>query len=366
MNRSRLRILYVAYPLLPVSDDSAGGAEQMLWTLERQIALRGHETVTAACAGSSVAGKLFTTGSTPSEPDRFEERAAEHEARVVEYVRQEERQGRGFALVHDKSGHFWKQAPALPCPVLATLHLPRSFYREEWFQLEQPNLTFNCVSQAQRGTFEDVASMLGVVENGIAIERFTLNCEKSDYILWIGRICEEKGPHVAIDVAERAGAPLIIAGDVYPFSYHQKYFSREIVPRLERARTKINFVQKPSFDQKSDLLRDAKAVILPALVDETSSLVAMEAMACGTPVVAFRRGALPEVVADGYTGFIVDTADAMANCIGRVREIDPHACRQRAEMRYSAQRMADEYETLYSRVLLSMTGRQEMIPQRAA
>lgn len=366
MNRSRLRILYVAYPLLPVSDESAGGAEQMLWNLERQMAMRGLDTVTAACEGSSVSGKLFMTGSAPSEPDTFDGRAVEHESRVVEYVWQEQGQGRGFDLVHDKSGHFWKQASALPCPVLATLHLPRSFYGEEWLQLDQPNLAFNCVSQVQRRTFEDVGSILGVVENGIDLERFTPECEKSDYILWIGRICEEKGPHVAIDVAERAGVPLIIAGDVYPFSYHQKYFAREIVPGLERAKVKIQFVQRPSFEQKVSLLRRAKAVIQPALVDETSSLVAMEAMACGTPVVAFRRGALPEVVAEGETGFIVDTADAMAECISGVHEIDPQACRQRAENRYSAQRMADEYEALYERVLLSKTGRQEMIPRRVA
>lgn len=351
MNR-RLRILYVAYPLLSVSDESVGGAEQVLWTLERQMTARGHGTVTAACDGSSVAGEVLVTGRAPAEPDTFEDRAAEHEAQVVEYAWREQRAGKQFDLIHDKSGHFWKHASAAPVPVLATLHLPRGFYREEWFEINSPNLSFNAVSEAQGRTFTHLSGMLGTVENGIDTERFAPGLAKSDFILWMGRICEEKGAHVAIEVAEQTGLPLVLAGDVYPFSYHQNYFAREIVPRLERAKVKIEFLQKPSFATKLQLLQRAKALIQPALVDETSSLVAMEAMACGTPVVAFRRGALPEVIADRETGFVVDTAEEMVETLGRVYQIDARACRDRAEKRYSARRMADDYEALYERVLL--------------
>ena len=348
---NRLRILYIAYPLLPVSDESAGGAEQMLSVLERQMHKLGHRTAVAACDGSKVAGEMLATGPAPTEADRFEQRDAEHNARVVEFIRERERRGDGFDLVHDESGHFWRHALALPIPVLATVHLPRSFYDEQMFGNYGPNLYFNCVSRSQLESFQDLPKMMGVVENGIEVTRFPFAERKRDYLLWMGRICQEKGTHVAIDVAEDRGISLIIAGQVYPFSYHQDYFRREVVPRLERTSVRIQFVQRPSFTEKLNLLQNARALLIPALADETSSLVAMEAMACGTPVIAFRRGALPEVIADGQTGILVNSAEEMTEATEHVREISPQRCRARVEALYDSIRMTRDYEELYGRVL---------------
>lgn len=361
-----MRLLYVSYPLLRVSEESAGGAEQMLSVLERQMAARGHRTTVAACEGSEVAGELFATGSERREPDRFEARNAEHAAAVVEHIWRKQRAGDGYDLVHDKSGHFWAHASALSLPVLATLHLPRHFYREDIVACCSPNLFFNCVSQAQMRTFSDLPNMMGAIENGIDVERFPFEVNKRDYVLWIGRICEEKGTHVAIDVAQRAGVPLVLAGQVYPFSYHQEYFRREILPRLDRARTPVRLVEKPSVDEKLDLLRHARALLVPTLVGETSSLVAMEAMACGTPVVAFGRGAIPDVVGDGETGFVVESADGMVDALARVGEIDPQACRNRVERRFSAERMACDYERIYLEVMRSARVSQHSERLRAA
>ncbi len=103
-----IRILYVAYPLLTVSDESAGGAEQILWTLEREMARRGALTTVAASAGSRVSGELFSTGDPCTQPDDYERRRVEHEDRVVDFVRRREREGRPFDLVHDQSGSFWR------------------------------------------------------------------------------------------------------------------------------------------------------------------------------------------------------------------------------------------------------------------
>src|SRR5215470_9041637 len=114
-----LRILYVAYPLLTVSDDSAGGAEQMLWTLEREMAARGGRTTVAASAGSQVRGELFVTGEACSRPDDFERRNREHQDKIVEFIRAREREGRPFNLVHDKSGSFWPRAAEIDVLVLA-------------------------------------------------------------------------------------------------------------------------------------------------------------------------------------------------------------------------------------------------------
>jgi glycosyltransferase involved in cell wall biosynthesis len=143
--------------------------------------------------------------------------------------------------------------------------------------------------------------------------------------------------------------PLVIAGDIYPFSYHQQYFEHELATRL--AWPAVRFVARPAFEEKLSLLRNARALLITSLIDETSSLVAMEAMACGTPVIGFRRGAIPEVIADGEAGFAVDSAEEMAEAIAMTSSIGPRACRMRAEARFSAERMARDYEELYQRIL---------------
>src|SRR5262249_34928924 len=169
-----LNILYVAYPLLTVSDESAGGAEQVLWTLERELAQRGFQTTVAASAGSRVAGELFATGEPCTQPDDYERRNQEHQNKVIDFVQQRARAGQRFDLIHDMSGSFWTRAAEVDLPVLATLHLPRSFYPPESFQNVAANVSFNCVSHSQADSFADLEALIGVVPNGIAFERFDL------------------------------------------------------------------------------------------------------------------------------------------------------------------------------------------------
>ena len=318
----------------------------MLWTLERELALRRRRTSVAACAGSRVQGELLVTGTAPEKPDQFESREREHSQAVLEFCRQ-----RNFSIIHDKSGHFWHHAGEITAPVLTTLHLPRSFYPAGLFDSVAPNVFFNCVSESQAESFCELPNFAGVVPNGIALERLPCRGEMQSsergYLLWIGRICPEKGTHLALDAARQAGIKLIIAGAVYPFSWHQQYFEREVRPRLLAAGAMAEFVEAPPFDRKLELLRGARTVLIPTLAPETSSLVAMEAMACGTPVVAFSNGALPEVVADGETGFLVTNVEEMANAISRVDSIQPRQCRTHVEAHFSAARMADDYQRLY-------------------
>jgi glycosyltransferase involved in cell wall biosynthesis len=237
-------------------------------------------------------------------------------------------------------------------PVLATLHLPRTFYPEQWFLNVPSSLAFNCVSQAQFRTFADQPQVIGVVPNGIALEKFPVTSAKENYVLWLGRICEEKAPHLAIAAAQAAGVPLVLAGQVYPFSYHQQYFKREIESHITDATgASVQFVDSPSLATKLVLLSRARAVILTSTAEETSSLVAMEAMACGTPVIAFRRGAFPEIVSDGETGFVVDSVEQMTAAILRSHEISARGCRKRVESRFAAPRMAHEYLQLYRQIL---------------
>jgi glycosyltransferase involved in cell wall biosynthesis len=344
------RILYVAYPLLTVSEASAGGAEQVLWVLEREMAGRGVHTTVAASAGSTVSVELFATGEPCRQQDDFERRNREHQEKIVQFVRQRALQGRPFDLVHDHSGSFWQRAAEVDAPVLATLHLPRHFHRPELFDRVPVNVSFNCVSHSQAMSFADLKQMVAVAENGVVLEQFSGRAETRHGLVWLGRICEEKAPHLALDIAERVAMPITVAGQVYPFSYHQQYFEREIVPRLERYHS-AKFVQSPPASIKRKLLTEAAALLITSQVDETSSLVAMEAAASGTPVVAFRRGALPEVVRDGVTGFLLNNVEGVVDALGRLPLIDSSTCIRHAAEHFSSTTMADRYEVLYREVL---------------
>jgi glycosyltransferase involved in cell wall biosynthesis len=345
----RLRILYVAYPLSPVSDESCGGAEQVLQMLERASFARGHHTTIVACSGSRASGELVVTVE-HSSPDDFDVVQKKHVAAVCQLLHDRESAGQPFDLVHDHSGGFWKQASGLAAPVLATMHLPRSFYPAEVFTGVPANVFLNCVSLSQAASFADLTALLGVVTNGIESERFEFQPRKSDYLLWLGRICEEKAPHVALDVARRAGLPVVLAGGLYPLSHHHLYFVREIEPRLAHLGPQARVVFNPSFTQKVALLSGARAVLIPSLVDETSSLVAMEAMACGTPVIAFRRGALGEIITDGVTGYLAESEEEMQDALARLPQLDPRAARQRVLAKYSSARMVEDYERMYREV----------------
>lgn len=319
----------------------------MLWTLEREMAARGFTTTVAASEGSCVSGKLFSTGAPCAQPDDFERRNHEHQERTIEFV-----QAGQFDLVHDQSGSFWPRAREIDIPVLATLHLPRHFYPSHYFVNLPANVSFNCVSESQASEFSDLNPKPAVVHNGILQEHFQPNLGTRNGLLWLGRICEEKGPHVALDIAARAGLKITIAGQVYPFTYHQQYFEREIAPRLARM-PGARWICSPSSSQKRQLLREARAVLIASLVNETSSLVAMEAAASGTPVVAFRRGALAEIVQEGKTGFLVDGMDDAIEAVSKVEQIKPEACIRHAQEHFSSKAMADAYARLYTQLLRS-------------
>ena len=352
------RILYVAYPLLQVHNESAGGAEQILWTLEREVARNGvHTTTVAASAGSRVSGELFSTGDPCTRTDDYERRRVEHEDRVVEFVRRRARAGKRFDLIHDHSGSFWKRAAEIDTPVLATLHLPHSFYPEGSFDDVPANVNFNCVSDSQARSFAGLDALAGVVPNGIALDCFadddsadaTSGIRNREGLLWLGRICEEKGPHLALDIAAQAGLPITIAGQVYPFSYHQQYFEREVSPRL-RSIPNARFISAPPAELKRRLLREAHALLITSLAEETSSLVAMEAAASATPVVAFRKGAHAEVVRDGVTGFLVEDVPQAVLALQSISSISSETCVRYAQKNFSAVKMTKRYSSLYDQL----------------
>ncbi len=182
------------------------------------------------------------------------------------------------------------------------------------------------------------------IANGVDLDAFRPNGAKHGYALWLGRICPEKGAHLAIEAARQARMPLLLAGQAFGYEAHRRYFDEMVAPRLDR---NVRFLGAVGGARKRRLMAGAQCLLLPSLAEETSSLVAMEALACATPVVAFRRGALPELIEHGRTGFIVHDVNEMSQAIPACRALSGALCRQEAERRFPQKHMVERYLGLY-------------------
>ena len=343
-----LTVLSVAYPFAPVGEDAAGGAEQVLGLVERGLVRRGHRSIVVACQGSRPAGELVPTAPLPPSIDESARRRAwgEHR-RAIGFVLDRE----PVDLVHLHGVDFHQYLPPAGVPVLATLHLPPSFYPDDALRPLRPATFLQCVSRAQREACPKAARISAVVPNGVPVarlERLPLAPPRGRQVVALGRICPEKGFHLALEAAHRADVDLCLAGELFPYDEHRRHFEQEIRPRLDSRRV---FLGPVGLEAKRRLLSSALAVLVPSLVEETSSLVAMEALACGTPVIAFARRALGEIVEHGRTGFLVSDVAGMAAAIPRAEGIDPEACRATARDRFSAEAMVERYLDLYRRIL---------------
>lgn len=329
-----MNVLSVAYPLFPVSADSAGGAEQILFSVERGLVAAGHRSIVVAARGSQVSGELVETPAAEGEITDEVRRCAQAEhRRVIDAALREHE----IDLIHFHGLDFDEYLPEREIAKVATLHLPVEWYPASVFKLQ--GVTLNYVSWTQAG-----GRAGPVVCNGVDVERYAGEFPKQDFLLTIGRICPEKGPHVALRVAHRLDLPMVVAGPVHPFEFHQKYFREQVEPLLDEKR---RYVGPVGLGEKPELLGSARCLLIPSSVAETSSLVAMEAISAGTPVVAFRSGALPEVMEDGVTGFLCDTEEEMVQAVRRVEEISREDCRAQARARFASSRMVADYLQLY-------------------
>jgi Glycosyl transferases group 1/Glycosyltransferase Family 4 len=333
-------VLSVAYPFAPVGPDSVGGAEQVLSQLDEALVRAGHRSIVVACEGSRVTGTLVCV---PRENRTLHAGAikAAHARQRRVITRALERWP--VDVVHLHGVDFHRYPPRTDVPVLVTLHLPISYYPDEALRARS-GVWFNCVSRSQHATCPRNPQLLAPIENGVADCFFTSRHAKRGFALVLTRICPEKGVHIAIAAAERAGVALLIAGEVFPYPAHQQYFHEDIRPRLDRRR---RFIGPVGLARKRRLLAAARCLLVPSLVPETSSLAAREALASGTPVIGFRRGALPEIVKDERTGFLVDDELEMAQAIGKVSGLDPATWRRAARERFSLDRMTQQYIDTY-------------------
>jgi glycosyltransferase involved in cell wall biosynthesis len=346
-----LTVLSVGYPLAPVSRDTAGGAEQVLATLDRALVANGHRSLVVAQEGSSVAGELLPV---PKPVGVLDERATAVAQAATRAAIAEALARWPVDVVHLHGIDFHAYLPSPGVPALATLHLPPAWYPREALHPGRPDAWLVCVSEAQHRAAPPSSAMLRPIANGVDVEGLAAVHARRSFVLCLGRICPEKGVHLAIEAARRAGASLLIAGEVFEYGAHRRYFDEVVSPQLGPG---CRFLGPVGFARKRRLLTAARAVLIPSLVEETSSLVSREAAACGTPVIAFPNGALTEAVEDGRTGFLVGDVPAMADAIGRVATISPEVCRKVAHERFSEENMVREYLALYERLASGQAAR---------
>ena len=238
-----ITVLSVGYPLAPVGPDVAGGSEQVLTLLDRTLTRLGHRSIVIAPEGSTVEGTLVATP-WPSGPldDEVREKAhCAHREAINTVLRRWH-----VDLIHMHGLDFHQYLPPAGVPVITTLHLPPDWYPQWIFNLDRPDTYLHCVSFSQQAACPPGARLLPPIENGVPVSNLATHVRKRNYVLALGRICPEKGFHVALDAAVKAGVPLVLAGEIFRYAAHEHYFETELAPRLHA--TAAKFIGPVGFD----------------------------------------------------------------------------------------------------------------------
>jgi glycosyltransferase involved in cell wall biosynthesis len=343
--RMGFTVLSVAYPLTVVGPDAAGGSEQILTLLDRTLVETGNRSLVIAAENSVLQGEHIPS---PNPPARLDNSVREWSRKIHRQLIREVLASYPVDLIHMQALDFHLYTPEVRPPLLATLHLPPDWYPSSVFAVPQENYHLNFVSSTQFSAAPPSVNPIHVIPNGIEVDRFSPATTKKNYALALGRICPEKGFHFALEAARLAKTDLLLAGEIFPYPDHLEYFDRQIKPRLDSHR---RFLGHVGFEEKRKLLAGARCLLITSTVSETSSLVAMEALSSGTPVVAFPAGALREIVESGQTGFLVRDVNEMAAAITATQNLSPELCRTAARRRFSASVMLRRYLELYQQLV---------------
>jgi glycosyltransferase involved in cell wall biosynthesis len=347
-----MRIGIIAHLKYPIAEPFAGGLEMHTHLLARSLRDRGHDVtlfassrsepgigLEAICAETAIS----TVGTAEATDIAF---FKEHHAYLSLMT---ELRHRRFDVIHNNSLHYIPvtMADSLPMPMVTTLHTPPFCWLESGIRLcRARNNAFVAVSNAVASLWDHVMPTDAVIMNGIDLERFSFR-PRSDadaYLVWYGRIVPEKGLHLAIAAARQVGLPLKIAGP----TLDEVYFREQIAPHLGANAIHVGHL---SHRKLAGLVGGARAFLCTPLWDEPYGLVVAEALACGVPVAAFARGAIPEII-DATCGVLAvpDDIDSLARSAVAALSLDRRACRTRAEAVCDARRMIDAYEALYRRL----------------
>lgn len=348
-----MRIGIIAHLKHRIGEPFAGGLETHTHLLARGLRQRGHDVTVFASNGSDV-----TVGVEPICDETAIQEVGLSEATDVAFFQEHhaylklmvELRTRAFDVIHNNALHYLPvaMADAVSTPMLTTLHTPPFCWLESGVRLcRSSRSTFVTVSDALRRQWAPIAAVQGVVLNGIDLERFAFRetpCP-DPYLAWSGRIVPEKGLHFAIDAAHRVGMPLRIAGPIAD----PAYYDREIRPRLGHGALHLGHLDH---GELADVIGGARALLFTPCWEEPYGLVAAEALACGTPVAAFARGAIAEVL-DHTCGVLAapDDAEALAQACMMAQRLGRRDCRRRAERHCDVEVMIDAYERLYERMI---------------
>jgi glycosyltransferase involved in cell wall biosynthesis len=338
-----MRIAQVAPLYESVPPKMYGGTERVVYGLTEELVRRGHDVVLFASGDSRTSAHLVPC----SEQGLRLSDVRDHMAYTIRELGRVMRVAGNFDLIHNHIDYFaFPYARMLSTPMVTTTHgrldTPEVVAVYEDFS----DARLVSISDAQRSPLPH-ANWLATVYNGINLRHFALRERPGGYLAFLGRISPEKGPDRAIEIADAVGMPLRIAAKVDPSD--REYFAAVIKPMLKRRH--VEYLGEIDESQKDDFLGNAYAYLFPIDWPEPFGITMVEAMACGTPVIAMARGSVPEVIADGETGFVCRGTGQMIEALERIPRIDRRACRRRVAERFSVERMADAYEAVYRRVV---------------
>ena len=342
MTDQPLHIAMVAPPWFAIPPEAYGGIEQLVGDLIRTLITRGHEvTLIGAGSNGTDATYLNTFPKAPSE--RVGESMPEvlHAAIAANML-----DGMDVDIVHDHCLAGPLSAGARKGRTVVTVHGPVAGELGDLYAALGDRVELVAISRAQR-LFRPDLNWVATVHNAVDVADFPYRTDKQDYVLFLGRMCHDKGVHLAIEAAKEAGRRLVIAAKCEE-EPEKAYFEEYVEPRLG---PDIEFIGQADGERKRELLTNARCLLLPLLWEEPFGLVMIEALACGTPVVALRRGSAPEVIVDGVTGLICDEPKELAAALGAIDRIDPAMCRRDAERRFDLTVMAQRYEQVYRGLL---------------
>lgn len=341
-----MRIAQIAPLFERVPPKFYGGTERVVYALTEELVCRGHDVTLFATRDSITSARLVPMAETGARLGGASDPIALHVAMLDEVFAQVD----DFDVVHSHVDALaFPFARTALAPTIHTMHGRLDLPERRRALLRFPDQRLISISHSQRLPVRQLPlRWVGTVHNGIRIEHFPYRAEPDDppYLLFLGRISPEKGPVEAIQVARRAGIPLKIAAKIDPAE--RDWAERTFLPHLEGPG--VEYLGEVDERTKAELLGGALALLFPIQWPEPFGIVLAEALACGTPVLALRRGAVEEVMVHRETGYVCDDLDGLAAAVSLVERVDRRACRCRVEALFSAAAMADKHEEIYQRV----------------
>ena len=339
-----MRIAQVAPLAESVPPPGYGGTERVVGYLTEELVRLGHDVTLFASGDSRTSAELIACTPTALRVDEAVVDPIAHTVVELECVAAEAQR---FDVIHWHLDYFhFPMSRRLGVPNLTTLHGRLDIPDLQPIYDEFGEMPVVSISNDQRLPLAQ-ANFVATVHHGMPLDEVRPQVSSGEYLAFLGRISPEKGPDRAIEAARRAGMPLRIAAKIDDSD--REYFHKEIEPLLEADH--VDFVGEIGPDDKNDFLGHARALLFPIDWAEPFGLVMIESMACGTPVIAYRSGSVPEVIDHGVTGFIVEDIDGAVDAVRRLGELDRTVVRAAFERRFSVERMARDYVAVYEQLI---------------